>query len=256
MAPPITQRGMPAPAATDVAVPQQWQHGVVPTPTGTSTLAALKRADVRVQVDQNHRKWGASGTRFAQYRSAGTMDELTRLGATNDDLYHDIRRGIITFPDTAVADALEGYLADSERLEMWWDLCSLGDDVWSAYGADSDSALVNMQPLPSHAYVRYTLSSSLPSTIAAALEAVSDVRFVDAAEMRPAPNRRRDRAPPSVAAAPASMAADAGARCGLAAADAVDDCGSWGFLPAAAGHDIASQCRGRSAGAGDACRSR
>ena len=82
--------------------------------------------------------------------------------------------------------------------------------MWLAYGADASSAVVNMQPLPSDAYVRYTLSASLPSTIDAALEATSDVRFVDAAEMRPAPNKRRDRAPPSVAAAPASMAADAG----------------------------------------------
>ena len=141
-------------------------------------------------------------------------------------------------------------------LEMWWDLRFFSDEVWLAYGADASSAMVNMRPLPSDAYVRYTLSASLPSTIDAALGAISDLRFVAAAEMRPAPNRRRDRAPPSVAAAPASMAADAGARCGLAAADTVDGCGSWGFLPAAAGHDIASQCRGRSAGAGDACRSR
>ena len=70
MTSPTAPQTTPGPANTDLEVPQQWRRGTVPTLTGTSTLAALKTAYVRVQVDSGCSKRSAPGARFQQYRLA------------------------------------------------------------------------------------------------------------------------------------------------------------------------------------------
>ena len=98
-------------------------HGTVEFGNGTSTLRALVEADVPISFTKQAKTAGSRcAERFAHYRLASTMKQARDLGATNADLYHDIRGGIIVPTDPGLATNLLAHVHDPSAAAVWYQM--------------------------------------------------------------------------------------------------------------------------------------
>ena len=160
---------------TSPAIPQTWTRNSVPGPVGATTLEQLTQQDVALTVDPNHVKRGQSGDRFRSYREATTISQLRERGATDADIRHDLRRGIITLRDAALSEAFSTFMLDSHAQLEFGEVCNphwsssddSGDDEDSAYDPQPTAALTD-------AYLDWRLDSPPSLRIVEALAGLSN----------------------------------------------------------------------------------